>query len=109
MGIYLNPGNDLFRQAVNSKIYVDKTMLSLYSLIPPRTLLPFCAMMSEWLNSITQWDSKWEVMLLIMNVIISTSLPCAMVYMLFASLMLTEMFHLQNLLRNNVVLGDSRT
>ena len=27
MGIYLNPGNDLFRQAVNSKIYVDKTML----------------------------------------------------------------------------------
>ena len=48
-------------------------------------------------------------MLLIMNVIISTSLPCAMVCMLFASLMLTEMFHLQNLLRNNVVLGDSRT
>ncbi|MBP0956185.1 MAG: AAA family ATPase, partial [Oscillospiraceae bacterium] len=27
MGIYLNPGNDLFRQAVNSKIYVDKSML----------------------------------------------------------------------------------
>ena len=27
MGIYLNPGNYLFRQAVNSKIYVDKTML----------------------------------------------------------------------------------
>ena len=27
MGIYLNPGNDLFKQAVNSKIYVDKTML----------------------------------------------------------------------------------
>ena len=27
MGIYLNPGNDLFRQAVNSEIYVDKSML----------------------------------------------------------------------------------
>ena len=27
MGIYLNPGNDLFRQAVKSKIYVDKSML----------------------------------------------------------------------------------
>ncbi len=27
MGIYLNPGNDLFRQAVNSKVYVDKSML----------------------------------------------------------------------------------
>lgn len=27
MGIYLNPGKDLFRQAVNSKIYVDKSML----------------------------------------------------------------------------------
>lgn len=27
MGIYLNPGNDLFRQAVNSKIYVDKSLL----------------------------------------------------------------------------------
>lgn len=27
MGIYLNPGNNLFRQAVNSKIYVDKSML----------------------------------------------------------------------------------
>ncbi|MBQ5320194.1 MAG: AAA family ATPase [Oscillospiraceae bacterium] len=25
MGIYLNPGNDLFRQAVNSEIYVDKS------------------------------------------------------------------------------------
>ncbi len=27
MGIYLNPGNDLFKQAVNSKIYMDKSML----------------------------------------------------------------------------------
>ena len=27
MGIYLNPGNDLFRQAANSKIYIDKSML----------------------------------------------------------------------------------
>lgn len=27
MGIYLNPGNDLFRMAVNSKIYVDKSEL----------------------------------------------------------------------------------
>ena len=27
MGIYLNPGNELFREAANSEIYVDKTML----------------------------------------------------------------------------------
>ena len=27
MGIYLNPGNNAFRKAVNSKIYVDKTKL----------------------------------------------------------------------------------
>ncbi len=27
MGIYLNPGNDLFEEAANSEIYVDKTML----------------------------------------------------------------------------------
>ena len=27
MGIYLNPRNDLFKMAVNSEIYVDKTML----------------------------------------------------------------------------------
>ena len=27
MGIYLNPGNDGFREAVNSEIYVDKTGL----------------------------------------------------------------------------------
>ena len=27
MGIYLNPGNELFREAVHSEIYVDKTML----------------------------------------------------------------------------------
>ena len=27
MGIYLNPGNDAFQQAINSEIYVDKSML----------------------------------------------------------------------------------
>ena len=27
MGIYLNPGNDLFEMSVNSEIYVDKTMM----------------------------------------------------------------------------------
>ena len=27
MGIYLNPGNDLFSEAINSDIYVDKSML----------------------------------------------------------------------------------
>ncbi len=27
MGIYLNPGNDLFKKTVNLKIYLDKTML----------------------------------------------------------------------------------
>ena len=27
MGVYLNPGNEGFRKAVSSKIYVDKTML----------------------------------------------------------------------------------
>ena len=27
MGIYLNPGNEEFQKALNSKIYVDKTML----------------------------------------------------------------------------------
>ena len=27
MGIYVNPGNEEFKRAVNSKIYVDKTML----------------------------------------------------------------------------------
>ena len=27
MGIYLNPGNELFEMAVNSEIYVDKSML----------------------------------------------------------------------------------
>ena len=26
-GIYLNPGNELFRETVNSEIYVDKTIL----------------------------------------------------------------------------------
>ena len=27
MGIYLNPGNDLFFEAINSDIYIDKSML----------------------------------------------------------------------------------
>ena len=27
MGIYLNPGNDLFEMSVNSEIYIDKTMM----------------------------------------------------------------------------------
>ena len=27
MGLYMNPGNDLFRKSLNSKIYVDKSML----------------------------------------------------------------------------------
>ena len=31
MGIYLNPGNDGFRESVNSKIYVDKTGLIEYT------------------------------------------------------------------------------
>jgi hypothetical protein len=31
MGIYLNPGNDMFNQAVNSEIYVDKTGLIEYT------------------------------------------------------------------------------
>ena len=31
MGIYLNPGNDQFQQAINSEIYVDKTMLIDYT------------------------------------------------------------------------------
>ncbi len=31
MGLYLNPGNESFRQNLNSKIYVDKTMLIAYT------------------------------------------------------------------------------
>lgn len=31
MGIYLNPGADMFRQAINSEIYVDKTELLAYT------------------------------------------------------------------------------
>ena len=27
MGVYLNPGNDMFQMAINSEIYVDKTAL----------------------------------------------------------------------------------
>lgn len=27
MGVYLNPGNEVFQEAVNGKIYVDKTEL----------------------------------------------------------------------------------
>ena len=33
MGIYLNPNNIDFWQALNSKIYIDKTMLNFYSQI----------------------------------------------------------------------------
>ena len=31
MGIYLNPGNDNFKMALRSKIYVDKTELIKYT------------------------------------------------------------------------------
>ena len=31
MGIYLNPGNDLFETALNSQIYVDKSGLISYT------------------------------------------------------------------------------
>lgn len=31
MGIYLNPGNAAFSEAVNSKIYVDKSELIIYT------------------------------------------------------------------------------
>ena len=31
MGIYVNPGNESFKMAVNSKIYVDKTGLIKYT------------------------------------------------------------------------------
>ena len=31
MGIYLNPGNDLFQEAVNSEIYIDKTEFITYT------------------------------------------------------------------------------
>ena len=31
MGIYLNPGNDGFQEAVRSEIYVDKTELIRYT------------------------------------------------------------------------------
>ena len=31
MGVYLNPGNNGFKQAINSKIYVDKTALIQYT------------------------------------------------------------------------------
>ena len=31
MGIYLNPGNNLFRRALNSEIYVDKSGLISYT------------------------------------------------------------------------------
>lgn len=31
MGIYVNPGNTAFREAVNSKIYVDKSELISYT------------------------------------------------------------------------------
>lgn len=31
MGMYLNPGNTLFKRALNSEIYVDKTLLIEYT------------------------------------------------------------------------------
>ena len=31
MGIYLNPGNELFQRALNSQIYVDKSELIAYT------------------------------------------------------------------------------
>ena len=31
MGTYVNPGNTAFREAVNSKIYIDKTDLITYT------------------------------------------------------------------------------
>lgn len=31
MGVYLNPGNESFKQAINSPIYVDKTELIRYT------------------------------------------------------------------------------
>ena len=31
MGIYLNPGNDAFLEAIQSEIYVDKTGLIAYT------------------------------------------------------------------------------
>ena len=30
MGMYINPGNSLFKRALNSKIYVDKSKLISY-------------------------------------------------------------------------------
>ena len=29
MGIYLNPGNDMFQETVSGEIYVDKTEISI--------------------------------------------------------------------------------
>ncbi len=31
MGTYVNPGNAAFREALNSRIYIDKTKLTLYT------------------------------------------------------------------------------
>ena len=31
MGVYLNPGNEMFQEAVNSEIYIDKTELIKYT------------------------------------------------------------------------------
>lgn len=31
MGTYVNPGNAAFREALNSRIYIDKTKLILYT------------------------------------------------------------------------------
>ena len=37
MGIYLNPGNDAFQEAVNSEIYIDKSMLIAFTNKKTRT------------------------------------------------------------------------
>ena len=39
MGVYLNPGNDMFQMAINSEIYVDKTALAIHLMNLPL----FCA------------------------------------------------------------------
>lgn len=42
MGIYLNPGNDEYKKAVNSEIYVDKTGLIAFTNRKLRDRFKFC-------------------------------------------------------------------
>lgn len=42
MGVYLNPGNDGFKMALNSKIYVDKSGLISYTNSVLKTEQRFC-------------------------------------------------------------------